>query len=177
MYTNKIKLLTNKHDAILFIYNIFYDLFSHAQNKMVLNSKNFLSQFILFNAEKCIFTFFASSFCSKTDNQSLKEIALVDCFWFWNEFFEVILISVCCHKSGILGKSFTLAGHFIQIQKDHTEDAGLLNPNQDGGGGKKPPPTSFTPVTSTNITIGPQNFLSFSFNVFATACVKCQGHI
>ena len=39
-----------------------------------------------------------------------------------------------------------------------------------GGGGvqKGIPPTSFSPVTSTNIEFGPQNFLAFSFNPFAT---------
>ena len=30
------------------------------------------------------------------------------------------------------------------------------------------PPTSFSPVTSTNVRFGPQNFLNFSFNPFAT---------
>ena len=34
--------------------------------------------------------------------------------------------------------------------------------------GKKGPPTSFFPVTSTNVGISPQNFLTFSFNPFAT---------
>ena len=43
----------------------------------------------------------------------------------------------------------------------------LLNPIQDGGG-QKGPPASFSPVTSTNIGFGPQNFLTFSFNPFAT---------
>ena len=33
---------------------------------------------------------------------------------------------------------------------------------------KKGPPTSFFPVTSTNVGISPQNFLTFSFNPFAT---------
>ena len=28
--------------------------------------------------------------------------------------------------------------------------------------------TSFSPVTSTNVGFGPQNFLTFSFNPFAT---------
>ena len=37
-----------------------------------------------------------------------------------------------------------------------------------GGGGKKAPPTSFSPVTSTNLGFGPQNFLTFSFDPFAT---------
>ena len=41
-----------------------------------------------------------------------------------------------------------------------------LNPIQDGG--QKDPPTSFSPATSTNIGFGPQNFLTFSCNPFAT---------
>ena len=36
-----------------------------------------------------------------------------------------------------------------------------------GGGGEKCPP-SFFPVTSTNVGFGSQNFLTFSFNSFAT---------
>ena len=35
-------------------------------------------------------------------------------------------------------------------------------------GGKKAPPTIFLPVTSTNVGIDPQNFLTFSFDSFAT---------
>ena len=35
-------------------------------------------------------------------------------------------------------------------------------------GGKKAFPTSFSSATSTNIGISPQNFLTFSFNSFAT---------
>ena len=31
-----------------------------------------------------------------------------------------------------------------------------------------PPPTSFSRVTSTNVGFGPKNFLTFSFNPFAT---------
>ena len=51
----------------------------------------------------------------------------------------------------------------------------FINPIQDesgggGGGGTKssPHPTSFSSVTSTNVGISPQNFLTFSFNPFAT---------
>ena len=33
-----------------------------------------------------------------------------------------------------------------------------------GGGGQKGPPTSFYPVTSTNVGISAQNFLTFSAN-------------
>ena len=40
-----------------------------------------------------------------------------------------------------------------------------INPIQDGGT-KKALPTSFSPVTSTNVRISPQNFLTFSFNPF-----------
>ena len=35
-------------------------------------------------------------------------------------------------------------------------------------GAKKDPRTSFSPVTSTNVGLGPQNFLTFSFNAFTT---------
>ena len=43
----------------------------------------------------------------------------------------------------------------------------VFNPIQDGGGGQKaPPPIGFSPVTSTNVKISPQNFLNFSFNPF-----------
>ena len=38
----------------------------------------------------------------------------------------------------------------------------------EGGGGQKALPTSFFCVTSTNLGIGPYNFLIFSFNPFAT---------
>ena len=34
------------------------------------------------------------------------------------------------------------------------------------GEGKKAPASSFSPVTSTNVRIRPQNFLNFSFNPF-----------
>ena len=37
-----------------------------------------------------------------------------------------------------------------------------------GGGDQKAPPTSFSPIISTNLGINPQNFLTFSFNPFAT---------
>ena len=37
-----------------------------------------------------------------------------------------------------------------------------------GGGEKKGPPTSFSSVTSTNVRISPQNFLTFRFGLFAT---------
>ena len=43
-----------------------------------------------------------------------------------------------------------------------------VNPFQDGGGGgAKRPSNSFSPLTSTNIGISPQNFLTFSFNPLA----------
>ena len=44
-----------------------------------------------------------------------------------------------------------------------------LNPIQSEGGEKpKKHPTNFSPVTSTNVGISPQNFLTFSYNPFAT---------
>ena len=44
----------------------------------------------------------------------------------------------------------------------------FINPFQDGGRGKKATPTSYSPVISTNVGFGFQNFLTFSFNLFAT---------
>ena len=41
-----------------------------------------------------------------------------------------------------------------------------FNPIQDWGA--KRPPTSFFPLTYTNVGISPQNFLTCSFNSFAT---------
>ena len=41
----------------------------------------------------------------------------------------------------------------------------LFNLIQDGGS-QKGPPTSFSPVTSANVRIGSQNFLTFNFNPF-----------
>ena len=40
-----------------------------------------------------------------------------------------------------------------------------LNPIHDGGE-EKGPPNSFSSVTSANVRINPQNFLTFSFNRF-----------
>ena len=37
-----------------------------------------------------------------------------------------------------------------------------------GGGSKKVPSTSSSPVTSTNVGFGPQNFLTFSLNPLVT---------
>ena len=46
----------------------------------------------------------------------------------------------------------------------------FINPIQDGGGGvgAERPPTSFSSVTSANLRINTQNFLTFSFDLFAT---------
>ena len=44
----------------------------------------------------------------------------------------------------------------------------MFSPVQDGGGVKNAPPTSFSPVASTIVEISLQNFLTFSFNLFAT---------
>ena len=54
----------------------------------------------------------------------------------------------------------TLAGHsFVNPIPDNRGE---------GGGQQKGSPTSFFPVTSTNVEINPKNFLTFSFNPFAT---------
>ena len=77
---------------------------------------------------------------------------------------HTINILKLCRHSGIANPSIT---HSITLIKKE------LNPIQDwggggGGGGSKshPNPTSFSPVTSTNVPVRPQNFLTFSFNPF-----------
>ena len=49
-------------------------------------------------------------------------------------------------------------------------DSIIVNPIQDGEGRgvKKATRTRFSPVTSTNVPISPQNFLTLRFNPFAT---------
>ena len=62
----------------------------------------------------------------------------------------------------------------LQSQKTYAREKQLyndLNPIQDRGWGTKSPPpypTSFFPLTSTNIGISSKNFLTFSFELFAT---------
>ena len=57
----------------------------------------------------------------------------------------------------------------IKHQIMSLEHCGSFTTIQDGeGGGKKFPPTSFSPVTSINVGISPQNFLTFSLNPFST---------
>ena len=44
-----------------------------------------------------------------------------------------------------------------------------------GGGRQNGSPTSFFPVTSTNVGISPQNFLTFNLTIYHTG-VKFQDH-
>ena len=62
---------------------------------------------------------------------------------------------------------------FSSKSEENFSDHCNSNPNQDGGE-QKILPTSFYMVTSTNIGISPQNFLTFSFNPFAG--VKFQAY-
>ena len=62
---------------------------------------------------------------------------------------------------------------FVTCTSDQYLYFNTFNPIQDEGGGgvgggQKVPPTSFSPVTSTNVGVRPQNFITFSFNPFAT---------
>ena len=57
----------------------------------------------------------------------------------------------------------------IKISNVHKESISMnLNPIQDRGGAKRPPHTSFSPVTSTNVGVSPQDFLTLSFIPFVT---------
>ena len=65
-------------------------------------------------------------------------------------------------------KAKPLKNVFKMLVKSLVKKGVLFNPIQDGGGGQKaPPPTSFSPVTSANVGLRPQNILTFSFNPFA----------
>ena len=65
---------------------------------------------------------------------------------------------------------------FFEGQSNQGVNQLVINRIQDEGGGggggekkkQKGPPTSFSPVTSTNVGIGSQNFLTFSFDPFPT---------
>ena len=61
--------------------------------------------------------------------------------------------------SGVIGK---------QYRKSRKEFDQLKNIDQTFFGEQKDPPSSFSPLTSTNVGISTQNFLTFSFNRFAT---------
>ena len=68
-----------------------------------------------------------------------------------------------------LSKVFDTLNHELLIAKLHVYGFNPIpNGGGMGGGGKKASPTSFSPVTSTNVGFGPQNFLTFSFHPFAT---------
>ena len=66
-------------------------------------------------------------------------------------------------------KFFVNIGKNLKIDKDKQF---LVETNDDlilfMGGKKAPPRTSFSPVTSTNVGIRPQNILTFGFNRFTT---------
>ena len=70
---------------------------------------------------------------------------------------------VFCKK--VVHKIHRKTSFIIKLQAQASD---LINPTQDGEASKKVPATSFSPVTSTNVEISPQNFLTFSFNLFAT---------
>ena len=57
----------------------------------------------------------------------------------------------------------------MKIKKSIYKIPRNVNPIQDGvgRGAKSPLPTSFSPITSKNVRLSPQNFLTFSFNSFS----------
>ena len=64
-----------------------------------------------------------------------------------------------------LNELMNLADFFYKVI--HKKATSYFNPIQDWGeGGQKSLPTSFSPVTSTNVGISRQNFVTFSFNPF-----------
>ena len=70
----------------------------------------------------------------------------------------------------ILGQYLTLISDVISwVDEEHEimSDKEFFNPIQVGGGPRNPP-ISFSPVTSRNVKISSQNFLTFNFDSFAT---------
>ena len=70
----------------------------------------------------------------------------------------------------ILGQYLILISAVISwVEKEHEimSDKGFFNPIQDGGRPRKRP-ISFSPVTSRNVKISSQDFLTFNFDCFAT---------
>ena len=70
----------------------------------------------------------------------------------------------------ILGQYLILISDVISwVEKEHEimSDKGFFNRIQDAGGPRKPP-ISFSPVTSRNVEISSQNFLTFNFDSFTT---------
>ena len=68
----------------------------------------------------------------------------------------------------ILSSTFAAAFSKLLVIICKSSIKSVVNPIQDeeGWGWAEAPPTSFAPVTSTNIRISPQNFLTFSVNPF-----------
>ena len=70
----------------------------------------------------------------------------------------------------ILGQYLTPISDVISwVEEEHEimSDTGFFNGIQDAGGPRKPP-ISFSPVTSRNVEISSQNFLTFNSDSFAT---------
>ena len=70
------------------------------------------------------------------------------------------------YRKGCLGKQPFKTRENLWHLRAHS----YFNPIQDWGwdGGKKAPPTSFSPVTTTNVGLSPQNLPNISFNPFVT---------
>ena len=71
----------------------------------------------------------------------------------------------------LLPKEIMITAQYLPVILDSLRDASewkLALFNVRMGGGQKGLHSSFSPVTSTNVRISPQNFLIFSFNPFAT---------
>ena len=102
-------------------------------------------------------------------------------FWKITEHWALSTVSIyaefirsLCHEGSNLKRAYCvlfskITQHLAQILLACWRNWSNINTIQDeGGAGKKAPRTSFSPVTSTNVGFGPQNFLTFSFNPFAT---------
>ena len=64
----------------------------------------------------------------------------------------------------MLDAKVLILNFYSAVNVNHIQDGG----GRGRGGGQKGPPIRFSPVTSANVGISRKNFLTFSFNPFAT---------
>ena len=88
----------------------------------------------------------------------------------WNIVYEYLKTKLLSTDSNILPQMHWTSNIFdTQLQLLGVFGFPVLNPIHDGGG-QKGPPIRFSSVTSTNVGISPQNFLTFSLTLLPHWC-------
>ena len=100
---------------------------------------------------------FRCEFCEISKNSFFIE-------QFWVTAFAFIVATQLLYTSWKQNIRF----HSRSSQRKCSIKKAAFNAIQGGGGGQKGPPTSLFPITSRNVGISPQDFLTLSFNPFVT---------